>query len=62
MDMKSKILKELDSRIDRISNHKDDEKEDGGNAFVKLNQAVSKVLGQTLKNEISDIRDFVDKL
>lgn len=59
MDIKQQILSELDSRIARIEEHADDEKDAGDNEYAKMNHALSKVIGATLKTEMEDLKDFV---
>lgn len=61
MTLKQEILEELDSRILRLENHKDDYKPSHDNQFEEMNHAVSKVIGQALLKEIKSIREFVEE-
>lgn len=62
MDVKKQVLSELDSRLDRLNNHRDDRKPDHGNQFEQLNHAVSDVIGASLTKELENLRDFVNGL
>lgn len=61
-DMKQRMLGEIDSRIQRLYEHKDDEKRDFGNQYAKLNHAISDVIGHSLTCELESLRSFVEEL
>lgn len=60
MKTKEKIISELDSRIEKLKNR--DEKSDEKNPYGKMNQALSCLLNEVLTKELTDLRDFVDKV
>lgn len=62
METKNKIIAELDSRIERLYEHQNDEKENDGNQYAELNHAVSRVIGTALTKELEDVRNFVQGL
>lgn len=61
-DVKSAVLQELDSRIDRLEEHEDDRKEENGNPYEEMNHALSHVIGHSLSKELNDLREFVEGL
>lgn len=61
-DVKSAVMQELDSRIDRLKEHEDDRKEENGNPYEKMNHALSHVIGHSLSKELNDLREFVEGL
>lgn len=62
MELKQQIIGELNSRIQRLEEHRDDPKGGEENQYEKLNHAVSAVIGASLQKELEDIRSFVEKL
>ena len=62
MDIKHQVLHELDSRLQHLTEHRDDIKPDHGNQYERLNHAISSVIGESLGCELQSLRDFVDKL
>lgn len=62
MDCKHQIITELDNRLQKLSEHKDDNKPNNNNQFEELNHAISSVVGAALQKEISSIKDFVQGL
>lgn len=62
MECKQKILAELDDRLKKLKEHKDDYKPTNDNQFEELNHAVSSVIGASVTKEISSIKDFVQGL
>lgn len=62
MDMKQKIIGELDSRIKKLDAHREDQTRSTDNQYGELNQAVSRVIGAALYHELEDVREFVDRL
>lgn len=61
-NISQKILTELDSRINRLNEHKDDKIQITGNQYEELNQAVSKVIGTALLGELEGLKTFVQDL
>lgn len=59
--IKQQILQELDSRIGRLDRHAQDEKP-ADNPYSELNHALSHAIGESLRGELSDVREFVEKL
>ncbi|MCI8442595.1 MAG: hypothetical protein HFG27_08700 [Provencibacterium sp.] len=59
--IKEKILSELDSRIGRLEQHAEDEKP-AGNPYSELNHALSHAIGESLQEELRDVRQFVERL
>lgn len=57
--LKQQILDELDQRIERLSQHQQDQIIVTGNEYDELNQVLAKIIGAPLLKEIQDIRDFV---
>ncbi|MBC8545421.1 hypothetical protein H8711_00525 [Clostridiaceae bacterium NSJ-31] len=62
MDVKKKIIAELDDRIRRLDEHRSCCTEPTENQYDELNQALSRVIGASLYHELEDIRGFVEKL
>ncbi len=57
--MKEKIISEIEDRIRRLSEHKDDAPVNKDNPYSVVNNAVSKVVNLTLTHELEDIADFI---
>ena len=62
MDIKSNIINEIDSRLERLAEHKDDVKENGDNPYSEVTHALSKVIGYALAGELRSIKEYVEKL
>lgn len=62
MDIKKEVLAELDSRIHRLEEHREDEKPNDGNQYAEMNHAISRVIGVALEKELEDLRSFVREL
>jgi len=60
-DIKARVLAELDSRIARLEEHRDDEKP-ADTPYSELNHALSHAIGNPLIAELRDVRDFVEEL
>lgn len=60
--MKAEIIRELDSRIQRLKAHRFDQPAPTGNQYEQLNQALSKVISVPLTKELEDVRAFVMQL
>ena len=56
------IIAELDRRMDLLREHQYDQIQITGNEYSELNQALSKVIGAPLLEELGDIKDFVQSL
>ena len=68
-NLKREILNELDSRISRLKEHKNDDKSgfggnhgDQDNQYEQLNHSLSRVIGVSLEKELENLRDFVEEL
>lgn len=61
-NMKQQLLEELDRRIVLIEQNLDDPIEVTGNQYEELNQALSKVIGGSLKKELGSVKRFVESL
>lgn len=57
-----KIAAEIDSRIQRLEEHRYDPIDVTGNHVEELNQAVSKVIGTALIGELKNLKSFVEGL
>ena len=57
-----KIEAELDSRIERLEEHRYDPIDVTGDHVEELNQAVSKVIGTALLGELKSLKTFVSEL
>ena len=62
MDIRSNIINEIDSRLERLENHKDDEKTETDNPYSEVTHALSKVIGYALAGELRSIKEYVEKL
>ncbi len=62
MDARNQIIREIDSRLERLHSHKDDEKDANDNQFGRLNHAISDVIGESLIKELESLREFADGL
>ena len=60
-NIKGEILQELDSRLERLREHQDDPIVPG-NQYEELNQALSKVIGTPLIDDLESLQSFVRKL
>ena len=61
-NLKDQILSELDSRIGRLQDHRQEEKPREDNQYAVLNHALSGVIGVNLEKELEDLRGFVQGL
>ncbi|WP_195985284.1 hypothetical protein [Clostridium sp. D33t1_170424_F3] len=61
-DMKKQIIAELDRRMNLLREHQNDQIVITGNQYSELNQALSKVIGAPLLEELGDVKDFVQSL
>ena len=61
-DIKKEIIAELDRHMDLLREHQYDQIQITGNEYSELNQALSKVIGAPLLEELGDIKDFVQSL
>lgn len=61
-NIKQEIIAELDRRMDLLREHQCDQIEITGNQYAELNQALSKVIGAPLLEELGDIKSFVQSL
>lgn len=62
MDIKSSIISEIDSRLERLAEHKDDVKQESDNPYSEVTHALSKVIGYALAGELRSIKEYVEKL
>ena len=62
MDIKSSIIKEIDSRLERLDEHKNDKKEESDNPYSEVTHALSKVIGYAVSGELRSIKEYVEKL
>ncbi len=61
MNSKQTILNELNSRIERLNKHYDDEKNTNNNPQHEMYAAQSKLLNSALANELRSISEFVEQ-
>ncbi|MBR2847211.1 MAG: hypothetical protein IKC41_03730 [Clostridia bacterium] len=62
MDIKVSIINEIDSRLERLDEHKDDVKQESDNPYSEVTHALSKVIGYALAGELRSIKEYVEKL
>ena len=62
MDIKSSIISEIDSRLERLAEHKDDVKQESDNPYSEVTHALSKVIGYALAGELRSLKEYVEKL
>ena len=62
MDIKSSIITEIDSRLEKLEEHKDDVKKEPDNPYSEVTHALSKVIGYALAGELRSIKEYVEKL
>lgn len=62
MSVKQQVLQELETRIRRLEEHRDDQVHLAGNQYEELNQALSHVIGVPLLQELTDLHEFVQNL
>lgn len=60
--IKAEVISEIDRRIKRLQEHRDDEVIVTGNQYDELNQALSKVIGVPLMKELSSLKSYVEQL
>ncbi len=61
-NIKQQVLQELDTRIQRLESHQSDRITITGNQYEELNQALSKVIGVPLMEELRDLKAYVQGL
>ena len=61
-NMKQQVLQDIDSRLKRLEEHQNDRIRITGNQYEELNQALSKVIGVPLIEELRDLKSFVQAL
>lgn len=59
MNISKLVIKEIDSRIERLNEHYSDEKDTDGNPFGEMLAAESKLLNTALANELRSLKEFV---
>ena len=59
MNIGKLVIKEIDSRIERLNEHYSDEKDTDGNPFGEMLAAESKLLNSALANELRSLKEFV---
>lgn len=62
MDIKREILNEIESRMYRLREYRDEEIKMTGNQYEELNQALSKVINVSLTKELHDLHDYITEL
>ena len=62
MSVKQQVLQELETRIRRLEEHRDDQVHLADNQYEELNQALSHVIGGPLLQELTDLHEFVQNL
>ncbi|WP_040197084.1 hypothetical protein [Candidatus Soleaferrea massiliensis] len=61
-DIKRQIIAEIDDRMERLKQHRDDRIVVTGNQYEELNQALSKVIGVPLIEELDSLKSYVQQL
>lgn len=59
MNIGKLVIKEIDSRIERLNEHYSDEKDTDGNPYGEMLAAESKLLNSALANELRSLKEFV---
>lgn len=59
MNIGKMVIKEIDSRIERLNEHYSDEKDTDGNPYGEMLAAESKLLNTALANELRSLKEFV---
>lgn len=59
MNIGKLVIKEIDSRIERLNEHYSDEKDTDGNPYGEMLAAESKLLNTALANELRSLKEFV---
>ncbi|MDY4191658.1 MAG: hypothetical protein SOX72_05515 [Oscillospiraceae bacterium] len=62
MELKQEILEEINNRLQRLEEHRDDKKGGEENPYERLNHAISAVIGNSLAKELIDLRSFIQEL
>ena len=62
MDIKASIINEIDSRLEKLQEHKNDKKHESDNPYSEVTHALSKVIGYALAGELRSIKEYVEKL
>ncbi|HIZ56164.1 MAG TPA: hypothetical protein H9671_08195 [Firmicutes bacterium] len=61
-NLKQQIVDEIDSRIQRLDAHRNDQIVISGNQYDELNQVLSKVINTPLRDELDSLKKFICKL
>ena len=56
-----RIIKEIDSRLERLGSHYHDKKDTHGNPYGEMLAAESKLLNTALSNELRSLKEFIEK-
>lgn len=59
MNIGKLVIKEIDSRIERLNEHYSDEKDTDGNPYGEMLAAEAKLLNTALANELRSLKEFV---
>lgn len=59
MNIGKMVIKEIDSRIERLNEHYSDKKNTDGNPYGEMLAAESKLLNTALANELRSLKEFV---
>ncbi len=62
MDIKNSIINEIDNRLKKLEEHKDDVKIENDNPYSEVTHALSKVIGYSLAGELRSIKEYINKL
>ena len=56
-----RIIKEINSRLERLGNHYHDKKDTNDNPYGEMLAAESKLLNTALSNELRSLKEFIEK-
>lgn len=56
-----RIIKEINSRLERLGNHYHDKKDTNDNPYGEMLAAESKLLNTALSNELISLKEFIEK-
>lgn len=59
MNIGKLVIKEIDSRIERLNEHYSDKKDTDGNPYGEMLAAESKLLNSALAHELRSLKEFV---
>ncbi len=62
MELKQKVIAEIDSRLDRLEEHHKTKVPHTENQYEELSMALSRILNEALSAELSSLKETIQKL